>query len=78
MTTQIKEQEYELIDGGEQFGAYEVLQSGPLTPSCLATQIGTSERYARLWLEVQAAAGLLVHQRKTDLFCLWTSWSPAH
>lgn len=45
---------------GERLGLYRVLQaSGPLTSSGLASQAGISERYAREWLEQQAADGVL-------------------
>ncbi len=63
---------------GNKFGLYDVMLShGPITSACLATQAGIPEQLARLWLNVQAAANRLGHQRKPDLYCLWTSWSPS-
>jgi 2-polyprenyl-3-methyl-5-hydroxy-6-metoxy-1,4-benzoquinol methylase len=45
---------------GERLGYYRALaEGGPLTPYELAANTGTAERYAREWLEHQAAAGLL-------------------
>lgn len=45
---------------GDQLGYYDVLAAeGPLTPVQLAAHTGTNERYAREWLEQQAAAGIL-------------------
>ncbi len=60
---------------GDKFGLYDVmLNHGPITSACLATQAGIPERLARLWLNVQAADNRLDHQRKTDLYGLWCSW----
>lgn len=45
---------------GDRLGWYRTLaDAGPLTPRELADRSGTSERYAREWLEQQAASGLL-------------------
>jgi SAM-dependent methyltransferase len=45
---------------GERLGLYRALaDSGPVTPAELAARTGTVERYAREWLEQQAASGLL-------------------
>lgn len=45
---------------GEQLGWYRLLAAeGPLTSVGLAARSGTAERYAREWLEQQAAGGLL-------------------
>ena len=45
---------------GDQLGLYrELSERGPATPSQLATRAGINERYAREWLEQQAATGLL-------------------
>ncbi len=64
---------------GDKFGLYDVmLNHGPITSACLATQAGIPERLARLWLNVQAAGNRLGHQKKTDLYCLRASWSPSH
>jgi 2-polyprenyl-3-methyl-5-hydroxy-6-metoxy-1,4-benzoquinol methylase len=45
---------------GERLGLYRALaEKGPLTPAELADAAGVHERYAREWLEHQAASGLL-------------------
>jgi ubiquinone/menaquinone biosynthesis C-methylase UbiE len=45
---------------GERLGYYRALaDGGPATPAELATRTGTVERYAREWLEQQAANGLI-------------------
>ncbi len=64
---------------GDKFGLYDVmLNHGPISSNCLATQAGIPERFVRLWLNVQAAGNRLAHQRKTGLYCLWVSWSPSY
>lgn len=45
-------------------------QTGPITPACLATQSGLSEIAARLWLESQVAARMLVRGPKTQFYKL--------
>jgi 2-polyprenyl-3-methyl-5-hydroxy-6-metoxy-1,4-benzoquinol methylase len=45
---------------GERLGLYRALaDGGPMTPSGLAAAAGIHERYAREWLEQQAASGVL-------------------
>lgn len=45
---------------GDRLGWYRALaSSGPLTSTALAEATGTHERYAREWLEQQAASGIL-------------------
>jgi 2-polyprenyl-3-methyl-5-hydroxy-6-metoxy-1,4-benzoquinol methylase len=45
---------------GDRLGYYQALtDSGPLTSGELATRSGTSERYAREWLEHQAVVGVV-------------------
>jgi SAM-dependent methyltransferase len=45
---------------GTQLGWYDALAAaGPLTPPELASRTGTAPRYAREWLEQQAAGGIL-------------------
>src|SRR5947199_10739202 len=45
---------------GDRLGLYgELAERGPATPSQLASRAGINERYAREWLEQQAATGLL-------------------
>ncbi|MCB7136212.1 class I SAM-dependent methyltransferase [Cellulosimicrobium marinum] len=46
---------------GDRLGWYRALaDAGPLTSTALAEATGTHERYAREWLEQQAASGVLV------------------
>ncbi len=60
---------------GDKFGLYDVmLNHGPITSACLATQAGIQERLARLWLNVQAVGNRLGHQKKTDPYGLWCTW----
>ena len=48
------------IELGRRFGLYRVLRDyGPMTASALARTTGAAPRYAREWLEQQAAAGIL-------------------
>ncbi|MBD8079692.1 class I SAM-dependent methyltransferase [Cellulosimicrobium arenosum] len=48
---------------GDRLGWYRALaDGGPLTSTALAEATGTHERYAREWLEQQAATGILVAQ----------------
>jgi SAM-dependent methyltransferase len=44
---------------GDRLGLYRALADGPLTSSGLADAAGIDERYAREWLEQQAATGFL-------------------
>lgn len=45
---------------GDRLGWYRALaETGPLTSTALAERTGTHERYAREWLEQQAASGIL-------------------
>lgn len=51
---------------GERLGYYRALaDGGPATPAQLAERTSTAERYAREWLEQQAAAGLLIFHNGT-------------
>jgi 2-polyprenyl-3-methyl-5-hydroxy-6-metoxy-1,4-benzoquinol methylase len=47
------------IEIGRELGLYAALRDGPLTAPELAKAAGIDERYAREWLEQQAAAGFL-------------------
>ncbi len=48
------------VELGIRLGLYEALAgAGPLTPAELASRAGIAERYAREWLEQQAAAGVV-------------------
>ncbi len=44
---------------GDRLGYYDALVAAPATSTDLATRTGTSERYAREWLEQQVIAGVL-------------------
>src|SRR3712207_2063728 len=44
---------------GVELGLYDALAEGPSTATDVASRAGIAERYAREWLEQQAAAGLL-------------------
>ena len=64
-----------LEEVGDNFGLYDImLNHGPITSGCLATQAGIPERFARLWLNVQAAGNCLGHHAPTDLYGLWCDW----
>jgi hypothetical protein len=68
-----------LEDLGEQFRLYDVMtHSGPITPDCLATQVGIPEQSVRIWLEALAAGNYLEHEVSTNLYSLWCSWWPGH
>jgi SAM-dependent methyltransferase len=47
------------VELGRELGLYAALRDGPLDAAELAKAAGIDERYAREWLEQQAAAGLL-------------------
>ena len=48
------------VELGRRFGLYRALRDyGPMTASALARTTGAAPRYAREWLEQQAAAGIL-------------------
>ncbi len=47
------------VELGRQLGLYRALRPGPLTPAELAKAAGIDQRYAREWLEQQAAAAIL-------------------
>jgi SAM-dependent methyltransferase len=47
------------VELGRELGLYEALRGAPLNPPELAKAAGIDARYAREWLEQQAAAGLL-------------------
>jgi 2-polyprenyl-3-methyl-5-hydroxy-6-metoxy-1,4-benzoquinol methylase len=47
------------VELGRRLGLYQALRGHPRTPGELAKEAGVDERYAREWLEQQAAAGIL-------------------
>jgi SAM-dependent methyltransferase len=44
---------------GDKLGYYKAMAAGPTTPSRLASDAGTTERYAREWLNQQVAGGIV-------------------
>lgn len=46
---------------GDKLGYYRAMAAGPTTPSRLAADTGSSERYAREWLNQQAAGGIVAY-----------------
>jgi len=64
-----------LEEVGERFGLYDIMvQDGPITAPCLATQAGISLRAARVWLDAQTAGSYLKHYPTAGLYSLWSSW----
>src|SRR5580692_620213 len=60
-----------LVRVGDKLGLYKALAAnGPQTPSELAKQSGTSERYVREWLCNQAAGGYVSYDRQAGKFFL--------
>ena len=55
---------------GEKLGLYRALAAGPMTPTELASQTHTDERYLREWLSSQAAGGYVTYDDKTKKFSL--------
>jgi 2-polyprenyl-3-methyl-5-hydroxy-6-metoxy-1,4-benzoquinol methylase len=51
---------------GDRLGLYRALAGGPLTPPELARAAGIHDRYAREWLEQQAASGILDVESDSD------------
>ncbi len=51
---------------GDRLGLYKAMADvGPLTPKELATRTGTTERYVREWLNIQAAGGYIKYDPAT-------------
>jgi SAM-dependent methyltransferase len=55
---------------GNRLGLYDVLREGPRTVAELARDAGIAERYAREWLEQQAAAEILEYDEADGRFAL--------
>ncbi len=56
---------------GDRLGLYRALAAkGPLTPTELATETGTTERYVREWLINQAAGGIVVYDADSGRYTL--------
>ena len=58
------------VELGRQLGLYQALRAQPRTPGELAKEAGVDERYAREWLEQQAAAGILTVIEADGTFAL--------
>ena len=64
-----------LEEAGERFGLYDIMvQDGPITAPCLATQAGIPLWAAQVWLDAQAASNYLKHYPSAGLYSLWSSW----
>ncbi|MGZ8738200.1 MAG: class I SAM-dependent methyltransferase [Nocardioides sp.] len=60
-----------LVVMGDRLGFYrELADHGPLAAPELARQTGTGEKYAREWLNAQAAGGYLTYDPETGLYTL--------
>jgi SAM-dependent methyltransferase len=60
-----------LVVMGHKLGYYRAMAtSGPTTPSRLAAETGTSERYAREWLNAQAAGSFVQYDPATGRYTL--------
>lgn len=60
-----------LVVLGDQLGLYRTLrEKGPLLPAELASESGIGERYAREWLDAQAASGYLTYEPATRRYGL--------
>jgi SAM-dependent methyltransferase len=60
-----------LVVMGDKLGLYRALAgNGPLTPGELASRTGTAERYAREWLNAQAAGGYVEYDPDSGRYSL--------
>ncbi len=56
---------------GDRLGLYRALSArGPMTPTELATETGTTERYVREWLINQAAGGIVTYDADSGRYTL--------
>lgn len=55
---------------GDKLGYYRAMAAGPTTPSRLAADTGSSERYAREWLNQQAAGGIVAYDPASGEYTL--------
>jgi hypothetical protein len=58
----------DLVSIGERMGFYRTLAESPLTAAELARATGIDEGWAGRWLEDQAAADYLYHDRQSDTY----------
>jgi SAM-dependent methyltransferase len=60
-----------LVTLGDELGLYRALADGqPVTPSELADRTGIHERYAREWLNAQAAGDFIAYDPETETYAL--------
>jgi SAM-dependent methyltransferase len=59
-----------LVVMGDKLGYYRAMAGGPTTPGRLAEGTGTAERYAREWLNAQAAGGIVDYDPATGEYTL--------
>ena len=60
-----------LVMLGDRLGLYKAMaNSGPLTPSELASRTGTAERYVREWLNANAASGYVAYDAASQKYSL--------
>src|ERR1700681_196150 len=60
-----------LVVMGDRLGYYRALAgAGPLTPAEMAQRSGTAERYAREWLNAQAAGGYVEYDPDSGRYTL--------
>jgi SAM-dependent methyltransferase len=60
-----------LVMLGDRLGLYKAMaNSGPLTPSELASRTGTAERYVREWLNANAASGYVTYDAASQKYSL--------
>jgi SAM-dependent methyltransferase len=60
-----------LVVMGDKLGLYRAMAgAGPLTPAELAERTGTAERYAREWLNAQAAGGYVEYDPASERYTL--------
>jgi SAM-dependent methyltransferase len=60
-----------LVVMGDKLGLYRAMAgAGPLSPAELAERTGTAERYAREWLNAQAAGGYVEYDPATERYTL--------
>ncbi|MCC6833173.1 MAG: class I SAM-dependent methyltransferase [Thermoleophilia bacterium] len=59
-----------LVVMGDRLGLYRAMAEGPVTPEDLAERAGVAPRYAREWLNAQAAGGWVSFEPATGMYTL--------
>jgi hypothetical protein len=59
-----------LMSIGDELGLYKALAKGPQSPTELARNTNTNERYIREWLNCQAAGGYVTFDKATAKYSL--------